>query len=83
MLYVKLMEAITMAKQFKALNSDHRNFIQRQHIFFVSSATASSRVNISPREISALRIVDGHHVIGVKTSIGQKRLQRIIQTARR
>tara|TARA_B110000208_G_scaffold169865_1_gene210949 strand:- start:217 stop:810 length:594 start_codon:yes stop_codon:yes gene_type:complete len=63
MLYVKLMEAITMAKQFKALNSDHRNFIQRQHIFFVSSATASSRVNISPREISALRIVDGHHVI--------------------
>ena len=51
-----------MAKQFKALSSTHRDFIQRQHIFFVSSATADSRVNISPREISALRILDDHSV---------------------
>ena len=57
------MEAETMAKQFEALNPDHRDFIQRQSIFFVSSATAGSRVNISPREISALRIVDDHSVI--------------------
>ena len=61
--YTKLMELIAMAKQFKALSSDHRDFIQRQHIFFVSSATADSRVNISPREISALRILDDHSVI--------------------
>ena len=52
-----------MAKQFEALNSDLRDFIQRQNIFFVSSATADSRVNISPREISALRIIDDHSVI--------------------
>ena len=57
------MEAKTMAKQFEALNPDHRDFIQRQHIFFVSSATVDSRVNISPREISALRIVNDHSVI--------------------
>jgi hypothetical protein len=57
------MEAKTMAKQFEALNPDHRDFIQRQSIFFVSSATAGSRVNISPREISALRIVDENSVI--------------------
>ena len=57
------MEAKTMAKQLEALNPDHRDFIQRQSIFFVSSATAGSRVNISPREISALRIVDDNSVI--------------------
>jgi hypothetical protein len=57
------MEVIKMAKQFEALNSDLRDFIQRQNIFFVSSATADSRVNISPREISALRIIDDHSVI--------------------
>ncbi|MEO9648748.1 MAG: pyridoxamine 5'-phosphate oxidase family protein [Roseobacter sp.] len=57
------MEAINMAKQFEALNSDRRDFIQRQNIFFVSSATADSRVNISPREIAALRIVDDNSVI--------------------
>jgi len=57
------MEAIKMAKQFGALNSDQRDFIERQHIFFVSSATADSRVNVSPREIAALRIVDDNSVI--------------------
>ena len=57
------METIKMAKQFAALNSDQRDFIQRQNIFFVSSATTYSRVNVSPREISALRIVDDHSVI--------------------
>ncbi|HAJ83586.1 MAG: pyridoxamine 5'-phosphate oxidase family protein [Planktomarina sp.] len=52
-----------MAIQFEALNSDLRDFIQRQNIFFVSSATSDSRVNVSPREISALRIIDDHSVI--------------------
>lgn len=52
-----------MAKQFEALTADQRDFIQRQNIFFVSSATADSRVNVSPREISALRIVDDNSVI--------------------
>ncbi|MEP6266942.1 MAG: hypothetical protein ABJ139_06380 [Paracoccaceae bacterium] len=32
-------------------------------MFFVSSATADSRVNISPREIAALRVVDDNSVI--------------------
>jgi|TARA_B100000767_G_scaffold263378_1_gene277072 hypothetical protein len=57
------MGVIKMAIQFEALNSDLRDFIQRQNIFFVSSATSDSRVNVSPREISALRIIDDHSVI--------------------
>ncbi|MEP1353359.1 MAG: pyridoxamine 5'-phosphate oxidase family protein [Tateyamaria sp.] len=52
-----------MAKQFQALTEVHRDFIQRQHIFFTASATADSRVNISPREIGALRIIDDNTVV--------------------
>ncbi len=52
-----------MAKQFGTLSSEHRDFIQRQSIFFVSSATADSRINISPREIAALRIIDDNTAI--------------------
>lgn len=52
-----------MAKQFDALTPAHRDFILRQHIFFTASATAGSRVNISPREIGALRILDDTSVI--------------------
>ena len=47
-----------MAKQFTALDSNLRDFILRQNIFFTASATADSRVNISPREIGALRIIN-------------------------
>jgi len=46
-----------MAKQFPALEDDHRAFIARQHIFFTASATADSRINLSPREGSAFRVI--------------------------
>jgi len=46
-----------MAKQFPALLPEHVHFIARQHVFFTASATAESRINISPREASALRVL--------------------------
>jgi hypothetical protein len=51
-----------MAKQFPALDDDHRAFIARQHIFFTASATADSRINLSPREGSAFRVIGPHSV---------------------
>ncbi len=60
---LQLSKVPNMAKQFDALNSALRDFIHRQHIFFASSATADSRVNISPREIGSLRILDDNTVI--------------------
>lgn len=52
-----------MAKQFDTLSDDHRAFITRQHIFFTASATDTSRINVTPREIGALRIIDNNTVI--------------------
>lgn len=52
-----------MAKQFTSLSAVHRGFIMQQHLFFTASATGDSRVNVSPREIGALRIVDDNTVI--------------------
>lgn len=46
-----------MAKQFPALDPAHADFIARQKIFFAASATAESRINISPREASAVRVL--------------------------
>lgn len=46
-----------MAKQFPALDDTLTAFIARQHIFFAASATADSRINISPREASAFRVM--------------------------
>lgn len=51
-----------MAKQFPELAPEHSDFIARQHIFFAASATADSRINISPREASAFRVITPRQV---------------------
>jgi hypothetical protein len=47
-----------MAKQFASMTAAQREFIARQRIFFTASATATSRVNVSPRPTDALRVLD-------------------------
>jgi predicted pyridoxine 5'-phosphate oxidase superfamily flavin-nucleotide-binding protein len=52
-----------MAKQFACMTPGHRDFIARQRIFFAASATATSRVNVSPRPTDALRVLDERIVV--------------------
>ena len=47
-----------MAKQFPSIGETHRQFIARQHIFFVASAAEGTRVNLSPRGADAFRVLD-------------------------
>ena len=51
-----------MAKQFPHIEPDQRDFIERQHIFFTASATGDSRVNLSPKGLDALRVLDETHI---------------------
>lgn len=53
-----LLHLYTMGKQYAQIDSMHREFIESQHIFFVASATAQSRVNVSPKGLNAFRILD-------------------------
>lgn len=46
-----------MATQHAAIDDSPRDFILRQRIFFSASATASGRINLSPRGIDALRVL--------------------------
>jgi predicted pyridoxine 5'-phosphate oxidase superfamily flavin-nucleotide-binding protein len=46
-----------VAKNFDRILPAHRDFIGRQKIFFTATARATGRVNISPREAEALRIL--------------------------
>ncbi|MEM9175666.1 MAG: pyridoxamine 5'-phosphate oxidase family protein [Myxococcota bacterium] len=38
-----------MAEFFDALTDEHQRFIERQHVFFVATAAADGRVNLSPK----------------------------------
>ena len=51
-----------MGKQFAKIEPEHREFIDCQFIFFNASATSHGRVNVSPRDVAASRIIDEHTV---------------------
>ena len=51
-----------MAKQFTCIEPHHRDFIVRQRIFFTASAATQGRVNVSPKDAAALRILSANSV---------------------
>jgi Pyridoxamine 5'-phosphate oxidase len=51
-----------MAKRYDALNPNHQSFIAAQKIYFVATAGAEGRVNLSPKGMDSLRIIDNNTV---------------------
>ena len=51
-----------MARFYPALDAKHRAFIAEQKLFFTASGTADSRLNLSPKGMDSLRVIDGQHI---------------------
>lgn len=51
-----------MARFYSALETKHRDFIAAQKLFFTASGTASSRLNLSPKGMDSLRVIDAQRV---------------------
>lgn len=47
-----------MAQFFPALTDNHRAFIARQPLFFVATAAAEARINLSPKGLDCFRVLD-------------------------
>ena len=52
-----------MGKRYDRLSDSDIDFISRQRIFFVGTATADSRVNISPKGMDTLRVLGPERVV--------------------
>ncbi|HEX3346476.1 MAG TPA: pyridoxamine 5'-phosphate oxidase family protein [Acetobacteraceae bacterium] len=52
-----------MAKQLDHIPPAIQDFIRRQHVFFTASATADSRINLSPKGSDCLRVLSEHEVV--------------------
>ncbi|MEP6019011.1 MAG: pyridoxamine 5'-phosphate oxidase family protein [Paracoccaceae bacterium] len=52
-----------MAKQFPSLSDDFQNFIAAQPMFFVATAAADGRVNMSPKGMDSLRVLGPNKII--------------------
>lgn len=51
-----------MGQKFNELAERHTKFIGEQKIFFVGTATADSRVNVSPKGMDSLRVLNNTRV---------------------
>ncbi len=52
-----------MAKQYDALTEPLLAFIAAQKVFFVGTATANSRINVSPKGMDSFRTLSGKRVL--------------------
>lgn len=52
-----------MAKLYTGISEKLQQFIENQKIFFVATATADSRINLSPKGMDSLRVLDANRVV--------------------
>jgi hypothetical protein len=51
-----------VGKHFSCIEPVHREFIEKQRIFFNASACAEGHVNLSPRDVASLRVLSPNSV---------------------
>lgn len=72
-----------MAEQFPELDPKHIEFIQNQHLFFVGTAGAEGRVNVSPKGMDTFRVVDENRVIWLNlTGSGNETAAHVLENSR-
>ena len=54
--------------ELKKLNAGFRKFIEAQSMFFVATADTNGRVNVSPKGLDTLRVVDEYRIIWLSLS---------------
>ncbi|MDX8389691.1 MAG: pyridoxamine 5'-phosphate oxidase family protein [Mariprofundaceae bacterium] len=52
-----------MGKKFSEIDEKQVEFINKQQMFFVGTATADSRINISPKGMDSLVVIDKNRVV--------------------
>ncbi len=52
-----------MAEQFEALDEKHIEFITQQSLYFVGTAGAEGKVNVSPKGMDSFRVINKQRVV--------------------
>ncbi len=72
-----------MAKQLPSISSVLQEFIGRQQMFFVGTAAADGRVNVSPKGMDSLRVLTPNRVIWLNsTGSGNESAAHILENPR-
>ncbi len=72
-----------MADQFDALSNDHIEFIEQQLLFFVGTAAEHGSINVSPKGMDTLRVVDANRLVWLNlTGSGNETAAHVLQNDR-
>lgn len=72
-----------MAKPYAEITLEMQAFIARQKLFFVATAEAEGRINLSPKGLDSLRVVDSKSVIWLNLTGSGNETAAHIQTSPR
>ena len=72
-----------MGDRYSALTDQHIEFIGNQHIFFVATAGAEGRVNLSPKGMDSFRVIDHSRVAWLNlTGSGNETAAHVLENGR-
>lgn len=72
-----------MAKRFTGIKDSLREFIERQQIFFVGTAAPDGRVNVSPKGMDSLRVLDANRLLWLNvTGSGNETAAHLLENPR-
>jgi hypothetical protein len=72
-----------MAKRFSEISEQHQLFIKEQKIFFVGTAAEDGRVNISPKGMDTLRILEENKLVWLNlTGSGNETAAHLLENGR-
>ncbi|OAV44219.1 pyridoxamine 5'-phosphate oxidase family protein [Lewinella sp. 4G2] len=72
-----------MATFYQKISAELTDFIHRQHIFFVATAPQEGRVNLSPKGMDSLRVIDEQRIIWLNlTGSGNETAAHVLENGR-
>jgi len=72
-----------MGKKYAEISEAHREFIERQRLFFVGTAAAEGRVNLSPKGMDTLRVMGPNRVLWLNlTGSGNETAAHLLDNGR-
>ena len=72
-----------MGKRFNEIGDQRREFIERQKMFFVGTAEADGRVNVSPKGMDSLKVMGDNRVVWLNmTGSGNETAAHLIENDR-
>jgi len=72
-----------MAKQYNEISPEFQTFIENQKVFFVATAPQEGHINLSPKGMDSLRVLNAHKIVWLNlTGSGNETAAHLLEDSR-